>query len=79
MPSVGGLELADRRFGQMLAMALGLSQFGFVIAGGLWLGFWIDKKLGTTPWLGFLGIFAGFGVGIRLLMRMVRASRGLDS
>lgn len=27
------------------------------------LGLWLDGKLGTTPWLSFLGAFAGGGTG----------------
>ena len=71
--------MADQRAGQLLAMALGLSQFGFMVAGGLLLGFWIDRQWGTTPWLGFLGLFSGFGAGLMLLMRLVRKVRGGDS
>ena len=66
---------SEQQRGQLLAMALGLSQFGFVVAGGLLLGFWIDKKLGTTPWLGFLGLFAGFGAGIQLLLKIVKKAK----
>lgn len=62
----------DKSTGKVLALALALSQFGFMIAGGLLLGLWIDKKMGTTPWIGFLGLFSGIVVGIRLLIRIAR-------
>ncbi len=70
--------MSDSRKAQILAMALGLSQFGFMVSGGLLLGFWVDKQIGTTPWLGFLGLFAGFGSGLHLLMRLVKKARGGD-
>jgi F0F1-type ATP synthase assembly protein I len=28
------------------------------------LGWWLDTKLGSSPWLLIVGIFAGFGLGL---------------
>lgn len=41
---------------------------GFELAGcillGLFAGQWLDKKLGTAPWLLILGVFIGAAAGI---------------
>jgi F0F1-type ATP synthase assembly protein I len=55
-----------------LAMALGASQLGFLVAGGLLGGLWIDKKFQTTPLFGLIGLVGGFAAGIRLLLRLIR-------
>ena len=41
------------------------------IAGGLLLGYWIDKKLGTTPWLTLAGTVLGFIVGFYHFFKVV--------
>ncbi len=62
----------DKSIGKVLGLALALSQFGFMIAGGLLLGLWCDRKWGTSPWLGFLGLFSGIVIGIRLLIKIAK-------
>ena len=43
------------------------------------LGFWLDTKLGTVPWLSILGAFAGGGAGFyTLYMRVVVEPRQRD-
>lgn len=37
-------------------------------------GWWLDKKLGTSPWLVLVGIAFGFAVGLYV---MIRASNKL--
>lgn len=43
---------------------------------GLGIGYWLDKKLGTAPWLIFvftvLGLMAGLYEAIRILIRSTR-------
>jgi ATP synthase protein I len=43
---------------------------------GLGLGYWLDNKFGTTPWLAFiftlLGVAAGLYETIRILIRVTR-------
>jgi F0F1-type ATP synthase assembly protein I len=38
------------------------------------LGYWLDRKLGLSPWMLILGIGLGFGVGLSLLVRAARKS-----
>ena len=35
------------------------------------LGWWLDEKLGTSPWLLLLGVFTGFGGGLYALVKKV--------
>ena len=39
---------------------------------GLIVGYYVDKKLGTTPWLTAAGVMLGFIGGIFNLFRIVR-------
>ncbi|MGI6294770.1 MAG: AtpZ/AtpI family protein [Armatimonadota bacterium] len=43
---------------------------------GLGIGYWLDKKFGTTPWLIFvftvLGLMAGLYEAVRILIRSTR-------
>lgn len=45
---------------------------------GLWVGMWLDSKLGTTPWLAIvltlLGLAAGLYESARLLIDVTRHS-----
>ena len=34
------------------------------------LGYWLDTRFGTSPWLLFFGVAVGLGACIRGLMRM---------
>jgi F0F1-type ATP synthase assembly protein I len=45
------------------------------IAIGYLLGNYLDRKLGTTPWLMYLGILAGIGAAIKALVRVTREYR----
>ncbi|HEX5727094.1 MAG TPA: AtpZ/AtpI family protein [Longimicrobiaceae bacterium] len=44
-------------------------QFGGAILFFLFLGNWLDGKLGTRPWLLLLGVFVGFGAGFLWMYR----------
>lgn len=47
--------------------------------GGLWLGSWLDGRLGTGPWLFLLGALLGFGVGLlRLFQGITRLQKEDD-
>lgn len=48
---------------------------GFLVAGGLLLGLWVDRRLDSSPWLGMLGLVLGFAAGIRFLVRLVKLSQ----
>ena len=39
---------------------------------GTWGGWWVDKKLGTTPWLMWFGIVVGFGAAVKTVQRVIR-------
>ena len=51
-------------------MGLGL-QFAVSILLCLYLGQWLDKKLGTAPWLLLLGVFVGAGLGFYSMYRVM--------
>jgi F0F1-type ATP synthase assembly protein I len=42
------------------------------LAVGYYGGRWLDGKLGTAPWLGWVGIVVGIGVAIKALMRVTK-------
>lgn len=57
---------------------LGLSSVGFefvfsVLVPGA-LGWWLDRKFGTAPWLMLVGGMFGFGAGFYRLMKTVTES-----
>lgn len=58
-----------------LALALGASQMGFLVAGGLLGGLWLDQRWQTTPLCGFIGLLAGFISGVVVLIRLVRTNK----
>jgi ATP synthase protein I len=61
----GASDKSNRRKGTSPVVFAGA---GFELAGciliGLFGGQWIDKKLGTAPWLLILGVFIGAAAGI---------------
>jgi len=58
--------------------ALGISQAGFMIILSLVLGAWLDRKLGTRPWLSVLGLVVGFVGSGSFLYRLVKLSQKED-
>lgn len=54
---------------------LGFSMGGMVAAGAL-LGYWLDRRLGTTPWLTLTGTLVGMAAGMfYVVVQVQRASR----
>ena len=51
--------------------ALGLEMAISVVI-GMGIGWWLDRKLGTTPWLMVVWIGFGFAAGIRSLWRSAK-------
>ena len=49
-------------------MGLGL-QFGLAIILFMFVGKWLDARLGTSPWLLILGVFVGAGGGFYSIYR----------
>ncbi len=46
-------------------------QLALTVIGGLFLGDWSDKKLGTSPWLTILGLVLGSIGGFYNLIRIL--------
>lgn len=46
------------------------SELGIATLIGLFGGSWLDGRLGTRPWLTFLGLALGMAAGIKSLMRL---------
>ncbi len=56
--------------GLEIAAAIGIGYFG---------GQFLDHKLGTTPWLTWVGFAAGIGAAVKALVRVVRSyQKSLD-
>lgn len=57
--------------GLEIAAAIGIGYFG---------GQYLDRKLGTVPWLTWVGFAAGIGAAIKALVRVVRSyQKSLDA
>lgn len=55
--------------GQYATLGMEMS-FSVVIGAGI--GWWIDEKIGTKPWMLVIWLCFGFAAGIRSLMRAAR-------
>ena len=51
--------------------AIGIEMAAAVVFGTLG-GVWLDKKLGTAPWLFWFGLVIGIGAATRAVVRVVR-------
>jgi F0F1-type ATP synthase assembly protein I len=51
-------------------------QFAVSILLFLFLGRWLDEKLGTSPWLLILGVFVGFGASLYSIVSRLTRGRG---
>jgi ATP synthase protein I len=58
-------------------MGLGL-QFAGAIVLFLFVGQWIDRKLGTDPWGLYIGVFTGFGAGFLSMYRALTVAEQRD-
>lgn len=50
------------------------TEFAVTVALGTLLGYWLDKKYSSTPWLLIAGALGGFALGLYNLIR--RATTG---
>lgn len=50
-------------------------QFALTIVVFVFAGIWLDRRLGTTPWLLLLCVFAGAGGGFFSMYRRVTAAQ----
>ena len=53
-------------------------QFAASILLFLWLGQWVDRKLGTTPWGLVVGVFTGAGGAFFFMYRRLMAAQRED-
>jgi len=49
-----------------IAVAIAIGYFG---------GSFLDRKLGTAPWIGYIGLIAGIGAAVLALVRVTRGYR----
>ena len=72
-----GADPAHRRgkgaYGALSASSVGL-ELGIAVALGLAIGYWLDQRLGTAPWMLLLWLVIGFAAGFRGVLRAVRAA-----
>jgi ATP synthase protein I len=62
----------DRAMAREAGRFLGVGvQFAASIVFFLFLGQWLDRRLGTDPWLLLLGVFVGAGAGFYSLYRQL--------
>ena len=68
--------MADRRWAAALAQAAGLGMLLAINTGiGGGIGYYLDSRWGTGPWLLLVGSLAGMGLG---LYQVVSVLRGLE-
>jgi F0F1-type ATP synthase assembly protein I len=52
---------------------------GIEIAVAIFIGYlggrFLDRKLGTEPWISYAGLLAGMGAAIKALLRVIRSYR----
>ena len=53
-------------------------QFVVSMLGGLYAGQWLDRKLGTAPWLLIIGLFLGAGLSFYSMYRKLMAAQAKD-
>ncbi len=51
-------------------------ELAVAVLAGFWLGYWLDKKLGSSPWLMLAGVAAGMGGGFYMVIREVLPGKG---
>ena len=52
--------------------------FVIAILGGLYLGQWLDRKLGTAPWLLIAGVFIGAGASFYSMYTKLMAAQARE-
>lgn len=52
--------------------------FVIAILGGLYLGQWLDDKLGTAPWLLIVGVFTGAGASFYSMYTKLMAAQARE-
>lgn len=60
-----------RTIGQLSTVGM---SFVLAIVLGFGGGYWLDGRLGTMPWLSFLGFFVGLAAGVLNVYRVLQAT-----
>ena len=60
-----------RMLGQLSSVGM---SFVLALTMGFGGGYWLDGKLGTAPWLAFIGFFVGLAAGVLNVYRVMRAT-----
>lgn len=69
----------DRDAGGALGRYAGLGiQFAASIIVFLYLGQWLDRKLGTAPWMLLIGVFLGAGASFWNMYRKLMAAQARE-
>jgi F0F1-type ATP synthase assembly protein I len=69
----------ERSTGAQLGVYAGLGlQFALAILGAVYLGQWLDRRLGTEPWLLLIGVFVGAGGSFYSIYRKLMADLRRD-
>ena len=55
----------------LVITTLGL-EFAVAVALGTGAGYWADRRFGTAPWATVGGVFAGFALGMYILVKEAR-------
>ncbi len=64
----------SRPLGLGVAAAGGI-EFTVAILAGLFVGHWLDRRIGTGPWLLILGVFVGAAAGFYNLYRALTTAQ----
>jgi ATP synthase protein I len=72
-----GTPAIDPEVKRMWRIAGNTGAVGIEIAVAVIIGYlggrYLDRKLGTEPWISYAGLLAGIGAAIKALLRVVRA------
>lgn len=60
-----------RAYNALSSSSVGL-ELGLAVIIGLFVGYWLDKQLGTTPWMMLLWMVFGLAAGFRGVIRAIK-------
>jgi len=46
------------------------------LLGGYWAGDWLDSRIGTSPWLTYIGILLGGFIGFKQMFQLLNRTSG---
>ena len=71
----GGQESVGPSPGEFAGLGL---QFVVAILAFLYAGQWLDRKLGTAPWLMIIGVFSGAGLSFYSMYRKLMLAQARE-